>query len=85
MTLFLHQLRGEQRLYRRSRELAIFTFLFHFDDAFDRYYAIVAFSVVLRAAALTWILGSLVRGALRETRKPSPLRPLGRPESGPAP
>ena len=26
--LFLHQLRGEQRLYWRSRELAFFTFLF---------------------------------------------------------
>ena len=28
MSLFLHQLRGEQRLYWRSRELAFFTFLF---------------------------------------------------------
>ena len=28
MRLFLHQLRGEQRLYWRSRELAFFTFLF---------------------------------------------------------
>ena len=28
MKLFLHQLRGEQRLYWRSRELAFFTFLF---------------------------------------------------------
>ena len=28
MNLFLHQLRGEQRLYWRSRELAFFTFLF---------------------------------------------------------
>jgi ABC-2 type transport system permease protein len=28
MTLFLHQLRGEQRLYWRSHELAFFTFLF---------------------------------------------------------
>ena len=28
MTLFVHQLRGEQRLYWRSRELAFFTFLF---------------------------------------------------------
>src|SRR5207253_6589455 len=26
--LFLHQLRGEQRLYWRSRELAFFTFIF---------------------------------------------------------
>ncbi len=28
MRLFLHQLRGEQRLYWRSRELAFFTFIF---------------------------------------------------------
>jgi len=28
VSLFLHQLRGEQRLYWRSRELAFFTFLF---------------------------------------------------------
>ena len=28
MKLFLHQLRGEQRLYWRSRELAFFTFIF---------------------------------------------------------
>ena len=28
MTLFAHQLRAEQRLYWRSRELAFFTFLF---------------------------------------------------------
>ena len=28
MRLFVHQLRGEQRLYWRSRELAFFTFLF---------------------------------------------------------
>ena len=28
MRLFRHQLRGEQRLYWRSRELAFFTFLF---------------------------------------------------------
>ena len=28
MRLFVHQLRGEQRLFWRSRELAFFTFLF---------------------------------------------------------